>query len=324
MKMKSDPRNFSAARQSVCAITRVPSVLGTCLLLGIAFASQAHAVFLCGPLFETYRAVVRAVPAFVAESGGSPAEFLFEVTGGSPFGGTTLTLEISGTAANGTDYQTLSAQVTLPGGSNPRVTRAVVPIPDGVIEGTESVTVRIISSSNSDCIPVGTPNQATIYILDGPELSLAAALDNTNLFWTVGGTRLWLTQPLVAHDGVDAAQSGPVPHNQESWLETTVTGPGILAFWWKVSSEQDFDWLRFHIDGVLRQQVSGEVNWQQRTFQIPDGLHTLRWRYVKDLNDNAGQDAGWVTALFTCWRCLAVNCMWVVISRPREGSRPIG
>jgi hypothetical protein len=53
----------------------------------------------------------------------------------------------------------------------------------------------------------------------------------------------------------DAAQSGSIGDNGQSWMQTTVSGPGIIRFYWKVSSQLGSDYLRFFIDGV-RQRVS--------------------------------------------------------------------
>jgi hypothetical protein len=136
-------------------------------------------------------------------------------------------------------------------------------------------------------------------ILAAPALTLraqtlATALDNPSLVWTTGGSALWSGQTSTTHDGVDAAQSGTIGDTQESWLQTTVTGPGTLSFWWKVSSEADYDWLRFHLDGVLQDQISGEINWLQRVYNIPEGSHVLRWRYVKDPSTPSGQDRSWL------------------------------
>jgi hypothetical protein len=72
-------------------------------------------------------------------------------------------------------------------------------------------------------------------------------------------------------------------------------GPGTLTFWWSVSSEPDYDYLEFYLDGILQKgRISGEVNWNQQTFNIAAGSHFLRWRYVKDLGVSSGQDRGWV------------------------------
>ena len=40
--------------------------------------------------------------------------------------------------------------------------------------------------------------------------------------------------------------------------------------------------------------ISGEVDWQQLSFNIPSGTHTLQWVYSKDASVSVGQDAGWL------------------------------
>jgi len=78
-------------------------------------------------------------------------------------------------------------------------------------------------------------------------------------------------------------------------MQTTVNGKGTLKFYWKVSSEYDYDFLEFYIDGSLQDQISGSVNWQQKTYTIStSGPDTLEWRYVKDSGTNSGSDCGWV------------------------------
>ncbi|MCX6874730.1 MAG: cadherin-like beta sandwich domain-containing protein, partial [Verrucomicrobia bacterium] len=124
---------------------------------------------------------------------------------------------------------------------------------------------------------------------------LAVATDGVGLAWTTGGDAAWFAQSTTTHDGVDAARSGTISASQESWMQTTVTGPGTLTYWWKVSSESGYDYLEFYLDGVLQSgRISGEVEWQQCSRIIPDGSHPLQWRYMKDGSLNRGQDAGWV------------------------------
>jgi hypothetical protein len=78
-------------------------------------------------------------------------------------------------------------------------------------------------------------------------------------------------------------------------LETSVEGPGFLVYWWMVSSEADYDFLEFYLDGALQSgRISGNVPWQQRIVPITNGPHILRWRYAKDAADSAGWDAGFL------------------------------
>ena len=115
-----------------------------------------------------------------------------------------------------------------------------------------------------------------------------------DLVYTFGGDANWYSESVTTHDGIDAYQSGAISSGQSSWLETTVTGPGAVRFWWKVSSESCCDPLRFSIDGTSQADIRGEVGWQSRAFTIPAGSHTLRWTYATDGSVLTGTNAGWV------------------------------
>ncbi|MGI5869901.1 MAG: C25 family cysteine peptidase [Kiritimatiellia bacterium] len=127
-------------------------------------------------------------------------------------------------------------------------------------------------------------------------VSLDDALDNPAVVWRSGGSSNWWGQTVVTQDGVDAARSGRTSHRQASWLETNVTGPGSVLFWWRVSSEAGWDWLEFHLNGVINDRLSGETGWVPKTLALGPGTHAFRWRYVKDAADfdPVGHDCGWV------------------------------
>jgi hypothetical protein len=63
-----------------------------------------------------------------------------------------------------------------------------------------------------------------------------------------------------------------------------------VKFYWKVSSHQGYDYLQFYIDSTLKDQISGEVGWQQKSYPVTSGIHILKWRYVKD-------------GAARCWKC---------------------
>lgn len=133
------------------------------------------------------------------------------------------------------------------------------------------------------------------------------AIEACNLDWTPGGDAPWLFQTTVTHDGVDALASGPITHNQESWLQSTATGPGTLSFWWSVSSEPGYDYLEFWIDGGRSNRISGTVAWQPQTVSLAAGPHTLRWRYMKDGSADSGSDCGWVDQITWTPSCTAMG-----------------
>ncbi len=123
---------------------------------------------------------------------------------------------------------------------------------------------------------------------------LTQALD-TSLDFATGGRADWFAQTTTSRYDGDAAQSGDISHRQDSWMQTTVNGAGTVKFYWKVSSEEDYDFLEFYIDGSLQDRISGLVNWEQKTYTISTTRsHTLEWRYMKDGSGNVGSDCGWV------------------------------
>jgi len=77
-------------------------------------------------------------------------------------------------------------------------------------------------------------------------------------------------------------------------IRRTVTSPGTLSFYWKVSSEIDYDFLKFSIDGISYSQMSSEVDWHKVTYDIASWSHTLMWSFTKDASDSEGSDAGWL------------------------------
>jgi hypothetical protein len=128
---------------------------------------------------------------------------------------------------------------------------------------------------------------------------LATALDS-RLAWTspmTGDAAAWYGQNRSLRTGntTGYAMSGPLADGQTSSMETSVTGPGTLSFFWSVSSEANYDFLEFWVNGVRQAgSISGEAGWAQRQFALPQGTHTLRWVYRKDWSVQSGQDAGFV------------------------------
>ncbi|HTD67510.1 MAG TPA: hypothetical protein VK846_13375, partial [Candidatus Limnocylindria bacterium] len=133
---------------------------------------------------------------------------------------------------------------------------------------------------------------ATLTVL--PSVPLPIALNSTSLVWSTGGDAEWFGQTNTSHDGVASARSGTITHEEESWLETTVAGPGTLTFWWSISSEFTYDYLEFLTNGMPAERISGEVPWQFRTYSLGPETHVLLWRYHKDSSDHSGQDTAWL------------------------------
>ena len=102
-----------------------------------------------------------------------PGRFTFYRSGDLQ-GSLSVSFQLSGSASNGVDYARLTNQVVFPAGAA-ETSLNVVPITDGLVEGTETVVVRLVAPMCAQVIPpppgcyrVGPSNQATVYIADGP------------------------------------------------------------------------------------------------------------------------------------------------------------
>jgi len=127
---------------------------------------------------------------------------------------------------------------------------------------------------------------------DGPELD-----QWPSVVLTQSGNANWFDQTVTTHDGSDAGQAGDVNDNEFSEFSLSVYGPGSVSFWWQVSSEANYDYLRFYEDGVVIQEISGTTGWVQVTQNFDAGEHLLKWSYEKDFSISEAQDTGYVDEL---------------------------
>ena len=109
----------------------------------------------------------------------------------------------------------------------------------------------------------------------------------------------WSIVSDVAYQGKYSARSAAITDSQESIMEVTVdtTGFDTISFACKVSSEQDYDYLKFYIDGKRQEMLSGEIDWSVYSYSIWPGIHTFKWVYEKDETISEGDDAAWVDSI---------------------------
>jgi hypothetical protein len=157
--------------------------------------------------------------------------------------------------------------------------------------GARAATLRIASNdADENPFDIDLTGDGTV-----PPQQVADAIEQPGIVITAGGAAAWFAQTETTHDGIDAARSGAISHGQASWMQTTLTGPGTLTYWWKVSSQPNHDFLEFLLDdSVQGEGISGSVEWQKETYSIAAGEHTVTWRYQKDDSGNTGMDAGWL------------------------------
>jgi alpha-tubulin suppressor-like RCC1 family protein len=187
-------------------------------------------------------------------------------------------------------YQWQLNGANIPAATNDTLTiNAQRPLPGGLPLPLQSGVYQLVAS-NAYGVVAGKFVKLTV------QIPLGVALNATNWIWTTSGSAPWFGETNVTHDGASAAQSGGIGALQETILQTTVgtNQPGSYTFWWKVSSEQDFDFLEFRVNGIVQTNISGEVDWRQVIIPVAAGTNVLQWRYSKDATFDGGQDAGWV------------------------------
>lgn len=132
-------------------------------------------------------------------------------------------------------------------------------------------------------------------------ITFGEALDAPALTFQTGGDAAWFAQDTTAYSGGDAVQSGHIAGlygDGESWISTTVTGPGALQFFWSIASSFSSD-LRVSVDGDANwytARISGRYanGWQQQIVAFGPGTHTITWWYVQDSPDAGGLNAAWI------------------------------
>lgn len=163
----------------------------------------------------------------------------------------------------------------------------------GLISGTPTeggVFSVTISATNAG----GTGTRELVINVESDTLNLTSALDQLDLTWTNTGTALWRGETEVTHDSVDAGASTSVADGETATMESDVEGPASVRFFWRVSSELDYDYLSFNIDGEERCRISGEVNWQLKSFPISAGAHHITFHYRRDASSSGGQNGAWI------------------------------
>jgi hypothetical protein len=122
------------------------------------------------------------------------------------------------------------------------------------------------------------------------------SLDSPALTWSTGGDPAWFGQHAISHDGVGAAQSG----GDNAWLQTTVTGPGTLRFWFKLESDYYYANAQLsmisqdsNLHGYEHLHRRGEI-WQQEIVGLPTGEWVLKWSPSWDFWDFGGLNTLWL------------------------------
>lgn len=120
--------------------------------------------------------------------------------------------------------------------------------------------------------------------------------DYSMFSWNVISSNPWSIDDTEVYEGSYSSVSADIGNNSSSTMEidVDVLYDGTLSFMKKVSSEDNYDYLQFYIDGQLQGEWSGEVDWSPESYFVTAGQHTFTWIYDKDQYVQDGDDAAWV------------------------------
>ncbi len=139
-------------------------------------------------------------------------------------------------------------------------------------------------------------DEKTYYLPIGLVMEDFETGDFSRFGWQHGGQLPWTIDGQNPYEGAFSARSGDISDYSTSELiiDLEVLSTDQVSFWSKVSSEEDYDFLRFYLNGNLLYEASGTVDWVEKTFPVNAGTHELKWVYEKDINTASGADAAWL------------------------------
>lgn len=149
------------------------------------------------------------------------------------------------------------------------------------------ITLSLTQSSISTVYP--------LYVGNNPFETFEGGVYHT-ASWTQG-TYPWAITNAGAYAGSFCLRStSSLTHSQtaEVSIPVTLTSPDSIIFYYKVSSEANYDKFHFYRDNTDLLTASGEVAWTRAAFLIPAGSHTLRFTYAKDYSVSRNYDCAWI------------------------------
>lgn len=135
-------------------------------------------------------------------------------------------------------------------------------------------------------------------VSDSGVAGLGAALDNTTLTWATDGDANWFSQTAESYLGGSSLQSGAIGNDDASSLSTTVTGPGLMTFRYRTSTESGADKLLVWVGNSKAFDASGVNPWTEGKALVASSVTTtLEWEYDKDGYVAGNEDKVWLDAM---------------------------
>ena len=174
--------------------------------------------------------------------------------------------------------------------------------------GIQDTSLVVFNISVDDNAPVGTSvpfifnvvggeysAEGSYYELIGLVIEDYETGDFSDFDWQFGGDAGWQISSGDAYEGDYCAQSQDIDDGDTAEMSLNLNAfQGEISFFRRVSSESNYDYLKFYIDGAMQGEWSGSVNWSEVTYNVDSGNHTFKWIYDKDYYVSSGQDCAWI------------------------------
>lgn len=120
--------------------------------------------------------------------------------------------------------------------------------------------------------------------------------DISQFDWQLTGDAHWTIDSTLAYEGTYSLRSGDIGNAQSTFLSINYEAAeaSTITFFYKVSSENNYDELKFYIDGEQQDAWSGISNWEQQSYEVSAGTHEFKWEYMKDVSMGGGEDCAWL------------------------------
>ncbi len=120
--------------------------------------------------------------------------------------------------------------------------------------------------------------------------------DFSKFIWERTNPNAWIISNDVVYEGSYSSRSDSIGDSDTSSLVITlnVLSDDSIHFYKRISSEPYYDNLVFYIDDFQKENWSGVGNWSKESFPLKQGIHTLRWSYIKDSYGKGNLDAAFL------------------------------
>jgi len=130
----------------------------------------------------------------------------------------------------------------------------------------------------------------------GPFTNQATDLDGT----IPVPSGLWRYDASESHNGEGDSVISVLPNRSRSLLRTTVQGPAVVSFWWKMDAAATGDTLRFSSwsDNVgINNSVPFRNTWQQQSVQVDFGEQPMQWLFERFSSLPIADGRAWIDQL---------------------------